>query len=81
VSNDSDEQARRLQRLESLVTKMACEMDSLREEGRVVSESLVANSRAKAVKARRAQQQAAVANESAKARAKSTGARVARKRR
>ena len=81
VSQDSEDQDKRLHRLETLVGRMAGELESLREEGRVVSESLVANSRVKAARARRAQQRANDAQTSADVRATSTGVRVARKRR
>lgn len=81
MSEASDEHDERLHRLESLVDKMAGELESLREESRVVTESLVANSRVKAARARRAQQRANDAHKSAAVRSTATDARVARKRR
>ena len=81
MRQDPKDEKERLRRLAALVTKLGGELESLREEGRVVSESLAASARVKAARATRAQQRAECAHESAEVRAKSTGTRVARKRR
>jgi len=81
MTDEQEDQVARLARIELLISNLSEELASLREEGRVVSESMAADSRAKAARARRSRQEANRAKASAEARGKATRARIAAKKR
>jgi len=78
VATEADE---RLGRIEALVHKLAAELESVREEARIVAESISAHSKARVETAKRAQQNARDAERRAADREQRTQQRTRRKRR
>ena len=79
--NARDEANDRLGRIEALVHKLAAELESVREEARIVAESITAHSKARVETAKRAQSNAVDAARRAADREKRTQQRTRRKRR
>jgi hypothetical protein len=81
MPSNPQEDAERLARLEHLVEKLTGELDSLREEGRVISSAMAEDAKAKAARAKSAQRQSTAARERAGIRDERTRKRTRHKRR